>query len=210
MALVEGIDHLVFGVHELGAGVDMMEEVLGARPVIGGRHPDFGTHNALLSLGPDVYLEVIAPDPDLPPPPRGLVFGMEGVEEARLVTWAARCESLDEARAAAKREGVDLGSISTGSRRRPDGSVLSWGLTDPYAMPLGGAVPFLISWGDSPHPAGAAPPGGILEGLRIEHPRPEVVSAALAALGLDVDVSPAETFGLVAAIRTEKGVVELR
>ena len=30
----------------------------------GGRHPHMGTHNRLLSLGPDLYLEVIAVDPD--------------------------------------------------------------------------------------------------------------------------------------------------
>jgi Glyoxalase-like domain len=53
------IDHIVFGCSDLERGMDEIEQLLGIRPVPGGRHIQFGTHNALLSLGPATYLEVI-------------------------------------------------------------------------------------------------------------------------------------------------------
>jgi hypothetical protein len=77
-------------------------------------------------------------------------------------------------------------------------------------MPLDGAVPFLIAWGDTPHPSASAPRAGALRGLRVEHPHPERVRAALEVLDVAVPVHVAEAFALVATIETERGVIELR
>ncbi len=201
------IDHLVYACSTLDEGLDRVEALLGVRPALGGRHPGFGTHNALLSLGPTTYLEVIAPDPTLARPVRGLAFGLEGLRRPKLSTWALRCEAIDEV---AARSRVGLGSVLAGTRQTPDGTVLEWRLTDPFALPLGGAVPFLIAWGDTPHPAGAVPKGGTLVDFRVLHPEPERVRSALDALGAALDVDRAENPGLTAGIRTEQGRVELR
>lgn len=209
-AISSGIDHLIYGAEVLEGGMDEIEALLGVRPVVGGRHPSFGTHNALLSLGPETYLEVIAPDPDLPRPGRGVLFEGEAHEGPRLVTWVARSEAIEETAAALRAAGFDPGSVEDGRRERPDGTVLSWRLSDPYAMLLEGAVPFLIAWGGTPHPASAAPGGGRMVNLRIEHPEPARVHRALEALGLELDVLPAERPRLIAAIETARGVVELR
>jgi hypothetical protein len=131
----------------LEAGRDEIEQLLGVRPVLGGRHPTWGTHNALLSLGAATYVEVIAPDPQLEVPERGVLFAAARICEPRLVTWVVRSESIDETAAAACAAGVGIGTIESGSRQSPDGTVISWRLSDPYAMPLGGALPFLISHG---------------------------------------------------------------
>jgi hypothetical protein len=45
--------------------VGWVEDRLGVSLEAGGRHSAFATHNRLLSLGPDCYLEVIAVDPDV-------------------------------------------------------------------------------------------------------------------------------------------------
>jgi hypothetical protein len=204
----ERIDHLVFAAPRLETGMDLIADRLGVRPVRGGRHPAWGSHNALVSLGPRTYLEIIAPDPELPRPGRGVIFGMETLREPGLVTWALRDEALERTAAV---PGPGLGPVQSGRRARPDGTVLAWRLTDPYAMPLDGAVPFLISWGSSPHPAGTAPRAGDLLGLRIEHPDPNRVRTSLAALGLEpnaVDVQRSPTLRLVARIRTASGEVD--
>lgn len=204
------IDHLVYAVDDLQRGMDQVEQLLGVRPILGGRHPDYGTHNALLSLGPATYLEIIAPDPGLPRPERGVLFELEGPKKARLATWAIRSEKIEESWKTARLAGLGLGRIRSGSRRKPNGTVLKWRLTDPYALPLGGAVPFLICWGDTPHPASAAPRAGQLLGLLIEHPQPERVQEALRVLGAKARVRFGSSFRLVAEIRTDNGDVELK
>ncbi|MFW6088626.1 MAG: VOC family protein [Gemmatimonadota bacterium] len=199
------IDHVLLGVPDLEAGMDRVERLLGTRPAPGGRHPDFGTHNALLSLSPACYLEVIAPDPELPTPDRGIGFGLDGLEEPRLVSWALRHPEVD---AVAGRAG--LGRVETGSRERGDGRTLRWRLTDPYAERMGGVIPFLIDWGETAHPAASAPPGGRLVDLRVEHPSPDEVRRVLAMLDCDdVTVRRGDAPRLVALIRTADATVEL-
>ncbi len=60
--MLPNIDHLVYTVADLGAGMDTIERLFGVRPVPGGRHPAFGTYNVLVSLGMETYLEIIAAD----------------------------------------------------------------------------------------------------------------------------------------------------
>lgn len=210
MSLLEKIDHLVFVVPDLEGGRDKFEQLLGMRPVPGGRHPEYGTHNAQLSLGPTTYLEVIAPDPNADVSAEDVLFGLNSFQEPRIMTWVLHTNEIDELAASAKAAGVDIGAVESGKRVKPDGTVVSWRLTNPTAMPLNGAVPFLISWGDTPHPAGSAPRAGELIGFKIEHPEPERVRQALLALDVEVDVQAGAQFQIIARIRTSQGDVEIR
>jgi len=205
------IDHLIVGAPDLDEGVRWVEERLAARPATGGRHPDLGTRNALLSLGPDVYLEVLGPDPEAPEPRGPRPLGIDDLDAPRLVSWGARTtEELPALVERARAGGVDLGEVVHGSRARPDGTTLTWTLTELHAPLAGGVVPFFIDWGDTEHPARTAPPGGTLEGLRGVHPEPERVRDTLEVLGLEVPVAAGPRPELVAAIRTPDGVVEIR
>jgi len=186
--------------------MDEIEALLGIRPVPGGRHPQFGTHNALLSLGPDTYLEVIARDPGLPAPRRGRLVDFADEQAARLVTWVLRVDDLATFVKDPSRSANGIGRIEGGSREQADGSLIEWQLTDPYAMPLDGAIPFLISWGDTTHPAKMVPAAGTLAGLRIEHPQPNRVRAALHTLKTSADAVEADKFRLIAKIETGDGV----
>lgn len=204
-----GVDHLVWAVPVLEDGVALMERLTGVGAGPGGRHPRFGTHNALLSLGEDTYLEIIAPDPDAPPRSGGLVFGMDGIREPRLATWALRREDLEVSAEAAARAGCPLGELQSGFRDRTDGVRLTWRLTDPFAMPMGGVVPFLIAWGDTPHPASSAPVAGALMEVSVEHPDADGVRRVLEALGVEARVDRAPAPRLRARLSTARGIVEL-
>ena len=201
------IDHLIYATRNLEQGMREIHERLGVQPAIGGRHPQYGTHNALLSLGPSTYLEIVARDPDLSEPERGAWIDVRDAE-SRLVTWVLRAEQIEEAAAAAAN--IGLGPVASGAREKPDGSVLSWRLTDPYAMPLDGALPFLISWGTTPHPAASAPYAGALRTLVLAHPEAPRLAAALRSLDVDLEVVAADSAALIATIETPQGLVELR
>jgi len=204
------VDHLIYAAPDLEQGVRELERLLGHRAVLGGRHPDFGTRNALLGLGPETYIEIIAPDPAVPSPPRGRLFGLDQLERPRLVTWVLRDEAIEARAEAARRAGLAIGVVAQGSRVRPDGAVVSWKVTDPYAMPLDGAAPFLIAWGTTPHPAASLPVVGQLLDLRFEHPDPGAARAAFAALGVEPKVGQGDGVQLIATIRVDGREVEIR
>ncbi len=203
------IDHFVYASPDLDAGVDAIETLLGVRAAPGGSHPKWGTRNALLALGSDVYLEIIAPDPELPRPDRGYPFHIDALEAPVLVTWAMKSENIDLVSERAREEGYDPGLPVEGSRALPDGDTLRWRLTLPQLDFGDGLIPFLIDWRDSQHPAESLPSGGALIGLSGKHPNPARIANALAALGVQLSVTHGAQPELIALIETSRGVVRL-
>ncbi|HJU65606.1 MAG TPA: VOC family protein [Gemmatimonadaceae bacterium] len=203
------IDHIVYAAPDLDQAVARVERLLGVRATAGGSHPGLGTRNALISLGPRVYLEIIAPDPAQPAPPQPRVFGIDSLAEPRLVRWVAAGTDLATIVRHARTVGVDLGDVSAGSRRRPDGVQLTWQLTDPGVVLGDGLVPFFIDWANTPHPAASAAKGATLVELRVEHPEPERINGIYRTLGLPITVRRGAAARLVAVIDGPRGRIEL-
>lgn len=204
------IDHLVLGTPDLDGTVARLVR-LGIPLAPGGRHVGIGTRNHLADLGGVSYLEVIGPDPEQPEPAQPRPFGIDALDGELLVTWAVRVAAIDDAVAAARAAGHDPGPARAMQRDRPDGVRLSWRLTAPPAPELGGLVPFLIDWADTPHPSASAPRGAQLVALRAAHPEPDAVASWLDALGVRADLAVTEgPRTLTAAVRTPLGTVELR
>src|SRR5689334_16552503 len=162
------MDHLVYATPSLEDTTATLQKTLGVRAAQGGRYPGRGTRNALVALSDTSYLAIIGPDETAPDPPRW--FGIESIAAPRLVTWALRTSNIDQTAAEAERRGIRLGPIIAGSRETADGRILRWRYTDPAVVVSDGIVPFLIDWGDSPHPAKSAPRGPDLAYFRAEHP----------------------------------------
>jgi Glyoxalase-like domain len=202
------IDHLVYAVPDLVAAVSDVEERFGVRAQAGGQHIGRGTHNALLALGPQTYLEIIAPDPGQPDPPGPRPFGVDGITQGALAGWALSCDDIDAAVARALSHGYDPGEIADMQRVDPTGTALRWRLTL-NATP-GDLTPFLINWGDTEHPATSAPPGLTLEAFHLEHPYPPSLTPTLTALGADVEVRPAPAAALIARLSGPNGSMVLR
>jgi len=209
-ALLRRVDHLIYGTADLYAGVERLESLLGVRATPGGQHPGMGTRNALISLGAKTYLEIMAPDPEQPAPAAPRWFGIDQLGAPKLVAWVANGTALGRLVGHAAGRGITLGDVSSGSRRRPDGTVLGWQFTNPRVIVADGIVPFFIDWGTSPHPATGAAAGAALIGLRAEHPDAPRVQGMLRELGLELPVAPAPPAALVATIAGPHGTVELR
>jgi hypothetical protein len=204
------VDHLVYATPDLQLGVARIEALLGVRAAPGGQHPGRGTRNALLSLGPTAYLEIIGPDPEQPAPTLPRPFGIDDLREPGLVAWAAKSPALEALARDAARGGVTLGEIIAGSRRRTDGVMLSWRYTDPRTVVADGIVPFFIDWGSTPHPAASAAAGASLVAFRAEHPDAERVQGALRRVKIDLSVRPGPRAALIAVVNSPRGRVELR
>ena len=204
------VDHLVYATPDLESGVKTIEQLLGVRATPGGQHPGLGTRNALVSLGPSTYLEIIGPDPDQSAPNRPRRFGIDRLKGPTLVGWVAKGVDLERFVEVAHERGVALGAVMPGSRKRPDGVELTWRYTDPAVVIEHRIIPYFIDWGSSPHPALSAASGGKLIALRAEHPEPERVRDRLKQLGLDLPVSPGPKAALVATLEGPRGRAVLR
>jgi Glyoxalase-like domain len=202
------IDHIIYAAACLETAVAELEERFGVRAAGGGQHVGHGTHNTLLALGPRTYLEIIAPDPRQPEPAGPRRYGVDGVTRGAVVGWALECDDIAVAISAARAAGFDPGDAIEGNRLTSQGQLLRWHITRNALT--AGVIPFLISWGETPHPAQSAPPGLTLESLHIEHPRPDSVREPLRALGAVVDVRRAPEVALVARISGPGGSADLR
>ena len=208
--LLTRLDHLVYATPDLQLGIDTIEKQVGVRASPGGQHPGLGTRNALVALGPASYLEIIGPDPEQPAPNGVRRFGINTLKSPRLVAWVAKGTELESLAASAAQNGVRLGAVIAGSRRRPDGVILSWRYTDPNTVVADGLIPYFIDWGTSPHPATTAAKGATLIAVRAEHPDAERVQKRLTALALDLPVQHGSAPALIATISGPRGRIELR
>ena len=153
------IDHILLPVGHLEDAARHMHERYGLQANPGGRHATGGTANYIVPLGLQ-YLELIAVVE--PAEVRDSHLGarvLQAVSEGdTFVAWALRTSDLDALRAKLLGEGWDLPPIAEGSRRRPDGQVLSWRTQDVEKGPGPTAIPFVIEWKvpDGAHPGEAA------------------------------------------------------
>ena len=201
----------MYATPDVDSTVAHLEKLLGVRAAAGGQHLGHGTRNALLSLGPATYLEIIGPDPAQPDPPRPRFFGIDDLDEPRLVAWVGKADDLDGRVMRARKKGVELGEVRAGSRKKPDGTEVAWRATDAHATIADGIVPFFIAWTpESPHPATTSPTGCTLIALRAEHPDVEKTRRALDAVGVSLPVTAGERAALIATLETPYGPVELR
>ena len=188
------IDHLVLAGPDLDAATVYGERVLGVASVAGGQHLGVGTRNRLIGLGGATYLEIIGPDPEQPDPDRPRPFGIDTLDEPRLMAWAVARSDIETARSAVGEELIGHGTAL--SRKTPEGNTLAWIVTPTVPGPY----PFLIDWLDTVHPTTSLEHLAEFVKLRVETPDPKPVRAAIRALGLDVEVRPSPAFRIAATI----------
>jgi hypothetical protein len=152
-------DHLVVAARTLDEGAAWIASRLGVAMVPGGKHALMGTHNRLLSLGADSFLEVIAIDPQAPPPMRPRWFGLDTPSMAArlarapaLIHWVMGTDDI-EAGLGTYPEAVEILDLERGDYR--------WriGVPSDGRLPCHGKCPTLIQW-QGAHPAERLPDAG--------------------------------------------------
>jgi hypothetical protein len=140
-------DHFAIATENLEQTVTNLEKKFKYPFSSGGEHKVFGTHNRLFRLG-DVYLEVIAINPFATDSQQPRWFDLDNFNgKSRIITWIASTENILEL----------LPNIwdSPGEIKKLSRDKLEWDFTVPKRgiMPMSGAEPALINWGNTRHPA---------------------------------------------------------
>lgn len=197
------LDHVAVVARTLEEGTTYVEAVLGTELSPGGKHPDMGTHNRLLSLGPYCYLEVIAVDPEAPTPAHRRWFNLDTYNgHPRVMNWICATDDLDAA--------LDSAPPGSGTPMRLRRGDMMWrmAVTDFGKLPFDDAMPALMEWGDSPHPNRRLPELGLrLTRLDVFHPNAVQLLEQFPKLGglQDVSVREGPEKRLIATISTPNG-----
>jgi len=140
-----GLDHAIIAVRDLTQATGQVERALGLTVAPGGEHPGAGTHNAIIRFGTE-YLELISVrhPTEAASTPRGQELISFLARGEGLLGFALGSDDLDRDMAEASARGLDLEGPFPGTRRRPDGTLITWRTARVLQDPWGRRVPFLI------------------------------------------------------------------
>ena len=208
------LDHLTVIAPTLAEGVAHVRMCLDLDVPFGRRHHYMGTYNHLLQLGDEVYLEIIALDPDATRPGRTRWFGLDNDKAVRadwdagrrLRSWVARTDAIDTVLVG--REGIFGKKVS-----------LPWidpsfefAIPDDGSLPLGGAAPSIIDRRGEPRSMDTiADLGAKLRSFSLEHPDAAAISKLYREIGVErsPDVMRCDVLRYRAQIETPTGIREL-
>ncbi|AXI48950.1 polyphosphate kinase [Sulfitobacter sp. SK012] len=201
------LDHIAVSASDLPSATRHVEASLGVPLQPGGVHAVFHTHNTLLGLSDDLYLEAIAVNPDAPKPDRARWFDLDRFSGLpRLTNWICRCDDLEAALAllpAGFGKPVDLA--------RGD---IRWRMAVPQngVLPFDNCAPALIEWQSDAHPTGRLQQQGCsITNLEVSHPESGELEALLAPFLKDARIGfVAGPAALAAQMQTPGGAVWLR
>ena len=178
------IDHIVIGAANLISGTNILEKKLGTEFSPGGEHKIMGTHNQLLKLQSDIYLEVIANNPNVDKPSRPRWFSLDEARtkekikhSPRVLCWALEVDNIEDT---VKKCGYNPGEILKISRGE-----LTWKITVPSNGMLAenGVLPALIEWPTDQHPTKKLTNNKVsINKLSLFHPEPNKIKSIISNL----------------------------
>lgn len=200
------LDHLVIGIGDLVEGTRAFQTLTGVQPVVGGEHPTLGTHNVLVSLGPNRYLEVLAPVPGRETNP--MFASVAECETLKPVLWALATHDVAALNKRVRDAGFDAEDPWPGSRVTTEGDTLRWTM---FKMGPGAPAnaPFFTEWDEaSLHPSESTPPGCTLASLEVTSPDDVELRRFFATIGFDLPVTAGPP-ALKVSLQTPNGLVTL-
>ena len=187
------IDHIILWTNDLDKGVREFERRTGVKPEYGGSYAGRGIRNALVSLGPGRYLEIMAPEmdgydddnhtlprePRKPPPPfRMTPWG-----------WAIQTHSAAALNGRLLRAGFSANPVGSDYFQPYGGKKTSWTSFQINEVNefgnADGTLAYVVEWNRrAVHPSQKYPKGCQLRLLSIAKPRPTQVRRLIGQLGL--------------------------
>ncbi|MGD6817146.1 VOC family protein [Metabacillus sp. 84] len=142
------LDHIVHYVQKPAGQAGAEFQLLGFHTVPGGRHEDWGTANSLSYFGLE-YIELLsienqekAAASDNP-----LISMCASLKEQGLCQVGIRTEEMEELADLLLHQGLTVSGPFPGSRKREDGSVISWRMLFAGHPESDCSLPFFIEWG---------------------------------------------------------------
>lgn len=183
------LDHIVIGADSLKQGVAWVQSKLGVEVPKGGRHVKMATHNCVMSLGGDRYLEIISIDPQAAKIDRPRWFGLDDpkirrelAQAPRLLSWAINTGDIHTT--IGNLGGREIASgLATETMSR---DLLSWevGFANDGGLVDSGLFPLLLQWHVSEHPSRSmADLGCTLTSLEIISTKVNDLRSKLLAIG---------------------------
>ena len=178
------IDHIVIGTANLISGTKILETKLSTKFSPGGEHMIMGTHNKLLKLQSNIYLEVIANNPNVGKPSRQRWFSLDesNIKEKikkspRVLCWVLEVDNIEDT---VKKCGYNPGEILQLSRDE-----LTWKVTVPSNGKLveNGILPVLIEWPSNQHPSKKLNNSKVsINKISLFHPEPYKIKSIISNL----------------------------
>jgi hypothetical protein len=182
------LDHITVIAPTLIEGVSHVQDCLDLDVPFGTRHDYMGTHNHRLQLGNNVYLEIVARDPQGITPSRACWFGLDNQEKVRsdwndgrrLRGWVANTDAIDSvllAHRAIFGDKVPLPAVNP---------AFDFAIPTDGSLPLDGAAPSIIDHRGDPTSMATIPDlGARLHSLTLEHPNSAAIKALYRELSID-------------------------
>lgn len=194
----------MFACADLNQGTEEIADLTGIMPALGGSHPGLGTRNALLSLGYDQYLEIIAPDPEQNLTGTvGQLLSAHGGSGVR--GWAVATDNLEAIETLARAAGYGCNDIIDMDRTTPEGVYLAWQVR---LLTGDSLLPFFIDWKNSPHPAENTPQGCTLLDFCVRTDDPESMQQFADSIDLKTKMIRGER-ELTCVLASPKGELKL-
>ena len=178
------IDHIVIGAANLISGTNILETKLSTKFSPGGEHQIMGTHNNLLKLQSNIYLEVIANNPNTDKPSRRRWFSLDESNikdkiknSPRALCWILEVDDIENT---VKKCGYNPGEILQLSR-----DDLTWKVTIPSDGKLleNGVLPVLIEWPSGQHPSKKLNNSKVsINKISLFHPEPNKINNIISNL----------------------------
>ena len=199
---VEELDHVILFINDLEKGMQQFEDMTGVKPVYGGVHPNSFTQNALVSLGDNTYLEIMAPRDGADSIPDWV----NDIGELYPIGWAISTKDINSTQNVLSLHNVRFSKASEGSRKTPNGNTLKWssfGIQNNITRHL----PFFLKWNESSiHPSISSPKGCSLKSLKL-YSNNESLKSFLKEMDIPCEVIESNRDSIILTINSPKGEI---